>query len=313
MSAFDHVDVTLTRALAGWRFPVFLLSCLAFFTLLVGVIVLAPTSGSASGSFADAFRVWCFGYDPATGAMQWVAVGTMLTQPFLLAGFVLAVWAAPLRLAVALPLRATAPVIASALAVVIAVGAGMVFFNERTEADARPLDVADLRTALPAPRIELTSHERAHVSLTAERGRVVLLTAVYASCGQACPMIMEQVKRVVASVPDDDRADLRVLCVTLDPEHDTPEVLAGLARLQKVAAPLYRLLTGAPEDVNRVLDDMNVARKRDPKTGIIDHANMFVIIDRKGTLAYRYGLGEQQERWLSTSLTRLLRERPPAQ
>ena len=59
-------------------------------------------------------------------------------------------------------------------------------------------------------------------------------------------------------------------------------------------APLYNLVTGEADEVERVLDDMGVARQRDPETGIIDHASLFILVDRDGKVAYRLGLGERQ-------------------
>ena len=94
----------------------------------------------------------------------------------------------------------------------------------------------------------------------------------------------------------------------LDPENDSLEVLARLAQLQQMSAPLYNLVTGEADEVERILDDMGVARQRDPETGIINHASLFILVDRDGKVAYRLGLGERQERWLVSALRVLLRE-----
>ena len=102
------------------------------------------------------------------------------------------------------------------------------------------------------------------------------------------------------------------MAVTLDPEHDSPEVLAGLAEAHGLSAPLYQLLTGEPSEGERVLNEMSIARQRDPETGVIDHANLFLLLDRDGQVAYRLGLGERQERWLVSALRVLLREAPGA-
>ncbi|MNC96767.1 hypothetical protein D3C83_142260 [compost metagenome] len=60
------------------------------------------------------------------------------------------------------------------------------------------------------------------------------------------------------------------------------------------------------------LDALGVARTRDPETGVIDHANLFVLVDRDGRVAYRFTLGERQERWLVQALRLLLAERRTA-
>ena len=65
---------------------------------------------------------------------------------------------------------------------------------------------------------------------------------------------------------------------------------------------------GESAEVESTLDRMQMARERDPETGVINHANLFLLIDREGRLAYRLGLGERQQRWLVSALRVLLRE-----
>ncbi len=94
----------------------------------------------------------------------------------------------------------------------------------------------------------------------------------------------------------------------MDPEKDSQESLARLAENHGLQSPLYNLVTGKPSEVERVLDRMEVARERDPETGVINHANLFLLIDRQGRVAYRLGLGERQQRWLVSALKVLLKE-----
>lgn len=134
------------------------------------------------------------------------------------------------------------------------------------------------------------------------------MTAVYATCGFTCPMILAQLKRALASVPESKLNGLRVVGVTLDPEHDTPEVLARLAKGQQVEAPLVNLVTGDSKVVNVVLDKLGVSRRRNEETGVIDHANLFILVDRAGRVAFRFTLGDLQEAWLKEAIDLLLSE-----
>ena len=65
---------------------------------------------------------------------------------------------------------------------------------------------------------------------------------------------------------------------------------------------------GPSAPLERLLDRVQIARERDPETGVISHANLFLLIDRDGRIAYRFGLGERQQRWLTSALRILLRE-----
>jgi protein SCO1/2 len=94
----------------------------------------------------------------------------------------------------------------------------------------------------------------------------------------------------------------------MDPNSDSPDILRELAKNHGMESTLYHLVTGDPAEVERLLDRMQIARQRDPETGVISHANLFLLIDRDGRIAYRFGLGERQQRWLTSALRILLRE-----
>jgi protein SCO1/2 len=295
------------RFISGGGFPAFFLWTVFFYELFLLVMLLAPASPSGLGAFAEDFRVWCLGYDPSTGHTEWSYVVSMIAPQILLGAVVAALWWEPLREIVARP-TALLPHAAAAGILITALIGGLLLRADPPATGDLPFPADALRTAQPAPQILLTNHENQPLELAALEGKVVMLTAMFASCGHTCPLILEQTKRAVASLTPEQRADLRVVAVTLDPNNDTTEVLARLAGMQEMETPLYNLLTGEPDKVERVLDSMGVERRRDPKTGVIDHANLFILLDRKGKVAYRFSLGERQERWLGAALQILLRE-----
>ncbi|RMG13864.1 MAG: SCO family protein [Planctomycetota bacterium] len=299
------------ETLRGWRFPSFMIFTLSFAQLVLLALLFVPPAETGLGAFAESFKTWCFGYDPATGEVEPGYVIMLLANPFLLDLVILGVWWIPLREVLRERPRALLRS-AGAAALVTALFAGaLASFAEERPRGPLPFPAEELRIALTPPDFELTDQEGAPVSLHALRGRVVLVTAVYATCGFTCPMIMGQSKRALAELTPEEREEITVVGITLDPAHDTPEVLARMAEGQGVAAPLYRLVTGPPPEVERVLDRFGVERHRNPETGIIDHANLFLLIDRRGRIAYRLSLGDQQERWLATALRLLVREPSP--
>ncbi len=118
-------------------------------------------------------------------------------------------------------------------------------------------------------------------------------------------MIFAQARASLDEVGEDR---VHVVAVTLDPARDTPEVLGEMARLQGLAPETWHLLTGEVSEVETTLDRMDVTRSRDPETGVIEHANLFLLIDRSGRVAYTLTLGDQQQRWLTTALLLLVEE-----
>jgi len=307
LTHFQKIIEGFTRFMSGGAFPAFALSLLFSWSAFIGVMLFLPGNSSGLGAFAEEFRVWCFGYDPATGRTEVAYVMAMLLPQVMLAGFILGLWWAPLRSMSQRP-SAFIPHIAGAALLVTAAGVGFAYSGAAPPEGELPFPAEALRTAYAPPELVLTNQLEQTVDLAALHGHVVVLTAVYASCPHTCPAILNQAKAAIAELDPSDREELRLIAVTLDPENDSPQVLAGLARNHGLDAPLWNLVTGESAAVEETLDRMQMARERDPETGVINHANLFLLIDRDGRLAYRLGLGDRQQRWLVSALRVLLRE-----
>ncbi|MFZ5478427.1 MAG: SCO family protein [Myxococcota bacterium] len=293
------------RIFGSWRFPAFTLAALGSFAALMAVALALPTDRGALGDFAEDFKIWCFGYDPATGRLQWAYVVVFLFQPLAMAAIVFWLWRDTFR---GVTPRALAPWVSAGLLGVSVSAVAMASVEAPTREAELPFPAESLRTALPTPTLALTDHTGARVDLAALRGKVVLITAVYARCGGTCPTLLAQAGEAVAAVGP--TPDLVVLAVTLDPAHDTVEVLSTVAENRGLSSPPWRLLTGPVAEVEAALDDLAVSRRRDPVSGVVDHANAYVLVDRAGRVAYRLTLGDRQRRWLPSALRVLLAEAP---
>ncbi len=295
--------------LEGGRFPLFALCLMAAYEVLLLALLVAPGGETGLGAFADDFRVWCFGYDPATGSLDWAYVLGMTTPPLMLAATFVLLWLEPLRAALKRPWALAAP---TGLAVALVAGAAGAFslLGVTGASGELPFPADAIRTAHHAPEFSLTNQAGETVEVASLRGKVVMLTAIYASCPHTCPVILEQARNAIEELTPEERRDLRMVAVTMDPAHDSPEVLAELADMHGFETPVYNFVTGEPGRVNEILDSMSIARERDPDTGVIDHVNLFLILDREGKLAYRLGLGDRQQRWLLSALKVLLNEDP---
>ena len=165
-----------------------------------------------------------------------------------------------------------------------------------------------LRTRHIPPAFDLVDQGGARVSDADLEGNVTLITAVYASCPHTCPIILTETKAALAALPTGLAEQVQVFAITMDPANDGREAMAALADMHSMAAPQYRMLSGDPEAIEPLLDRLGVARERDPETGVIAHANLFILVDRTGRIAYRLALGPQQAQWLPEALELLVRE-----
>lgn len=295
----------LSSWLGGWHFPAIAITFVLAFAAFTLVVTFIPASPDGFGAFAEAFRLWCFGWDETP---SYVPVIFMCSELIVFALIVWFIWSAPLRQAFTETRGRLLRTVGIATLVVIGAMGALISLGT-PEARAFTLDA--IRTTVPAPRLQLVDQEGEAFDLQDMRGQVVVVTAVYSTCGNTCPMLLGAARKAIAALTDAERADLRVIAVTLDPAHDTPENLTTVAFHQGADKPLWRLASGPVAEVEATLDRWSVARTRDPETGRIDHANVFMLIDRKGQLAFRLGLEDGKGERLTEALRLLLAEGAP--
>jgi len=308
------VLTVLQDFLEGRRFPAFLLAVLTGWPLLLLAMLAIPDGDGEMAAFAAQFKVWCLGYDPATGELQVAYLVMLLVNPLMLIGVVYAVWRVPLADGWEKHRGSVLRWAGAGLALVLGVGFGLTAMVSTgpTPLDGElPFPADALRTRHLPPAIDLVDQNLVGVATDDLLGRVTLLTSVYASCPHTCPRLLSESKRAVEGLAPELRDAVQVWAVTMDPAADRPAQLRALAEMHGLESPTYRLLTGPPPRVNELLDRLGVARERDEATGVIDHSNQFILVGRDGRIAFRLALGPQQERWLSTALEVLIREVPP--
>ena len=82
----------------------------------------------------------------------------------------------------------------------------------------------------PAPPFTLTSQDGKPVALADLRGKVVAVTFIYTGCPDFCPLLTQKMVDVQDALGADFGAKIAFVSITLDPEHDTPEVLKDYAQ-----------------------------------------------------------------------------------
>ncbi|MBE7540708.1 MAG: SCO family protein [Opitutaceae bacterium] len=301
------------RFFTGPGLLVFLSSALVAYEAFLLITVFGPTGDGAIGSFVRDFQLWCYRGDPRTGGVSWAAVGVMLFEPLFVVLVALMLWR-DARRALRRPQtwwRHRGAALAGFGAVAASV-AGLVFYAtiDTSAAQTLPPFPGDrIRVQLPVPDAPLTDQKGAPFRFSDLRGQVVLVTGVYAACTTACPEIFKELRAILAELPASERAGLRVVALSLNPEYETAEIMDAMATAQTLAYPEFRYVNGeTPAAMRDVLTRLQFAATRDPETGIIDHANLFQLIDRGGHVAFRFTLDPRHRAWLREGLLHLLRE-----
>jgi cytochrome oxidase Cu insertion factor (SCO1/SenC/PrrC family) len=96
-----------------------------------------------------------------------------------------------------------------------------------------------------------------------------------------------------------------VLALSLNPEYDTTDLMAAVASGYGFKHPEFRYLNGAPAAMHPLLEQFQFARVRNPATGVIEHANLLMLIDPDGLIAYRFNLNPRHQAWLREAILAL--------
>lgn len=120
------------------------------------------------------------------------------------------------------------------------------------------------------------------------KDRVVLLNFFFTSCGDTCPLVTENLRKVQDLLGDRMGRDVFMLSVTLQPELETPAILKDYAKLWDVG-PGWSFLTGRPAEIEALRRGMGFA-SADPEDDLVldNHTGML-----------RYG-NEALDRWAGT-------------
>lgn len=129
--------------------------------------------------------------------------------------------------------------------------------------------------------LELTDQDGARFTLDAFRGQPVLIGMFYADCPYVCPLTINTLQKTEAALNEAARAQLRVLLVSLDPERDTPEKLADVARRQKVDTTRWKLARTDGAGVRKLAAVLGVRFRKLPD-GEFNHSTIITLLDREG-------------------------------
>ncbi len=135
-------------------------------------------------------------------------------------------------------------------------------------------------------KVELTDQYGKTLSLGAFRGQAVLMAMFYSSCTSICPMLIAQLQRVEALLPEAQRANTPLLLVSLDPEHDTPARLLELEKRHGVDGKRWHFTRANDADVRKIAALLGVRYRKLPEGGIA-HSAVIAVLDRDGVLVTR--------------------------
>jgi protein SCO1/2 len=88
------------------------------------------------------------------------------------------------------------------------------------------------------------------------KGKTVVINTIYTNCGDACPLITDQLVRVRAALGDAFGRDIVFVSLSSDPLRDTPAEMKKFAQKNKADVPGWLWLTGNKGDIDHILQKL---------------------------------------------------------
>ena len=138
-----------------------------------------------------------------------------------------------------------------------------------------------------APAFVLTDQSGRRLALADLRGKVLALTFIYTTCRDTCPILTAKMAAIQDKLGAEFGAKVRFVSITVEPEVDTPPVLAAYARAHGADLAGWSFLTGATADVQEVVRRYGAFARR-ARPGEVDHLFLTSLIDGRGMLRVQY-------------------------
>lgn len=114
------------------------------------------------------------------------------------------------------------------------------------------------------------------------KGKILVVDFFFTRCGTICPKMSVQMQQLQLKLDDSAFKDVLFLSHTVDPEHDTPEVLREYARKLQADSARWKFLTGDKADLYLQGSEgyLLAAREDVMAEGGFLHSEKFVLVDK---------------------------------
>ena len=166
------------------------------------------------------------------------------------------------------------------------------------EKKAEPLPVLS-----QIPAFDLTAADNSAFNSKTLAGKIWIADFIFTTCPGPCPRMsatMKQVEKGTAAFPN-----VEIVSFTVDPEHDTPPVLAEYAQRYAADAKRWHFLTGPMKQLDALSFDAFHLNHTDGK---LEHSTRFAIVDGQGQLRAYIGTEEADPVQATLDIVKKLRE-----
>ncbi len=139
----------------------------------------------------------------------------------------------------------------------------------------------------PLQAFELTDQQQQPFSLEQLQGKWSFVFFGYTYCPDICPTTLSTLTGVAWKLRNDpqDLADTQVIFVSVDPQRDTPDVIAGYL---KYFDESFQGITGTQGDIENLARQFGAGYMNEPETTpgqyLVSHTSSIFLVDPQGQL-----------------------------
>lgn len=153
---------------------------------------------------------------------------------------------------------------------------------------------------IPPTDFRLRDQDGEPVSLAALRGDVVVLTFLYTTCEDTCPIAAQQIRGAF----DELGRDVPALAISVDPANDTADRAKRFLLKQRMTNGRLRFLLGDRPTLEPIWKAYGIA----PQGDAFDHSAYVLLIDRQGRQRVAFPVDKLTPDGLAHDLRKLLDE-----
>lgn len=151
----------------------------------------------------------------------------------------------------------------------------------------KTLSSPDLATISNVPQFEFTNQDGERISNAFYKDKVYVVEFFFTTCPTICPKMNENM--VLIQNEFYGNSDFGIASFSINPAHDTPEVLKAYAKDHGATLKNWNFLTGDQEKIYELANKgfTLYAGVNSEAEGGFEHSGMFALIDKRGAIRSR--------------------------
>ena len=139
----------------------------------------------------------------------------------------------------------------------------------------------------PSDLLSLVDQENEPFPLQKLRGLTVVMNFIFTHCQTSCPLQLQALTGIQRALPAALSNRVQFVSVSMDPERDTPAVLANYAATMGARLDNWSFVTGHPQDISWLHQHFG-AQVKPISDGQFDHRVAVYLLDANGQFVQKY-------------------------